>query len=107
MAKSKKVIINKLEIELHELLVKDIEEAYEKFKDLNIIMALTNMNFVNFVLDKVTKGKLTTDIMKNWAPSDIDECFKAVKEVNSVFFDLLGKIIPWARIELTDFGNAP
>jgi hypothetical protein len=94
MAKSKKIIINKLEIEIHELLVRDIEEVYIKFKDIDFVSVFTDIDFANFILDKVTKSKLTLDIIKNWTPSEVEEFIEAAKEVNSVFFKLLSKIVP-------------
>jgi len=94
MAKIKKIVINKLEFEVYELLVCEIEELYEKVKDLELSSIFTNMELIEFLIDRTTKGKIGIETIKNWSPSDIESCINVVKEVNSSFLKLLSKVLP-------------
>lgn len=94
MAKMKKIVINKLEFEVHELLVCEIEELYEKVKDLDFGSIFTNMDLIEFVINKTTKNKIGLETIKKWSPSEVEECLNTVKEINSSFLNLLSKIIP-------------
>ena len=94
MAKTKKIVIDKLEFEVHELLICEIEELYEKFKDLELSSIFTNMELIEFLIDKTTKGKIGIKTIKNWSPSGVENCINVVKEVNSSFLKLLSKVLP-------------
>jgi hypothetical protein len=88
MRKRKTITIDKKEITVLELRVKDAIEIYEEIESGKGLEDLREQ--VEKFLPRATD--INVEALKEFAPSELKELYEAFKEVNAVFFEAVGSL---------------